>query len=173
MRKHLLLLLLAVGLAQSGLAQTMIPQNGVHDERPNFYAFTNATIVVDPQTTLQNATLVVRNGRIEAIGTSVTVPAGAVVANLAGRRIYPGLIDLDSDYGMPEIVRGAPGQGRGFGGAPQLESNKKGAYYWNQAIQPENDASQLFKVTAAKADELRKLGFGAVLTHNHDGIARG
>ncbi|MBO0948154.1 amidohydrolase family protein [Fibrella forsythiae] len=173
MRKHLLLLLLAVGFTKSGLAQSIIPQNGVHDERPNFYAFTNATIVVDPQTTLQNATLIVRNGRIEAIGTSVTVPAGAVVANLAGRRIYPGLIDLDSDYGMPEIVRGAPGQGRGFGGAPQLESNKKGAYYWNQAIQPENDASQLFKVTAAKADELRKLGFGAVLTHNHDGIARG
>ncbi|ARK11722.1 amidohydrolase family protein [Fibrella sp. ES10-3-2-2] len=173
MRKHLLLLLLAVGLAQSGLAQITIPQNGVHDNRPNLYAFTNATIVVDPQTTLQNATLVVRNGRIEAIGTTVTIPAGAVVANLAGRRIYPGLIDLDSDYGMPEVVRGAPGQGRGFGGAPQLETNKKGPYYWNQAIQPENDASQLFKAAGPKADELRKLGFGAVLTHNHDGIARG
>jgi len=173
MRKHLLLLLLAVGLAQSGLAQTIIPQNGVHDNRPNLYAFTNATIVVDPQTTLQNATLVVRNGRIEAVGTTVTIPAGAVVANLAGRRIYPGLIDLDSDYGMPEVVRGAPGQGRGFGGAPQLETNKKGPYYWNQAIQPENDASQLFKAAGPKADELRKLGFGAVLTHNHDGIARG
>ncbi len=173
MRKHLLLLLSAVGLVQSGLAQSIIPQNGVHDERPNLYAFTNATIVVDPQTTLQNATLVVRHGRIEAVGTSVPIPAGAVVANLAGRRIYPGLIDLDSDYGMPEIVRAAPGQGRGAGGAPQLESNKKGPYYWNQAIQPENDASQLFKATTAKADELRKLGFGAVLTHNHDGIARG
>ncbi|XWW46168.1 amidohydrolase family protein [Fibrella sp. USSR17] len=173
MRKHLLLLLLAVGLAQSGLAQITIPQNGVHDNRPNLYAFTNATIVVDPQTTLQNATLVVRNGRIEAVGTTVTIPAGAVVANLAGRRIYPGLIDLDSDYGMPEVVRGAPGQGRGFGGAPQLETNKKGPYYWNQAIQPENDASQLFKAAGPKADELRKLGFGAVLTHNHDGIARG
>ncbi|HEX9958811.1 MAG TPA: amidohydrolase family protein, partial [Fibrella sp.] len=175
MRKHFLLLLLAVGLAQSGLApqaraQTMFPQNGVHDERPNLYAFTNATIVVDPQTTLQKATLVVRNGRIEAVGITVPVPAGAVVANLAGRRIYPSLIDLDSDYGMPELPRRAAG---GFFAAPQLESNKKGPYYWNQAIQPETDAGQLFKVTTAKADELRKLGFGAVLTHSHDGIARG
>ena len=175
MRKHLLLLFVAVWLAQSGLAQqalaqNTIPQNGVHDERPNLYAFTNATLVVDPQTTLQNATLVVRNGRIEAVGTSVAIPAGAVVVNLSGRRIYPSLIDLDSDYGMPEL----PARGlRVFGGTPQLETNKKGPYYWNQAIQPETDAGMLFKVTAAKADELRKLGFGAVLTHAHDGIARG
>lgn len=175
MRKHLLLFVLTVGLVESGRAQTTFPRNGVHDERPNLYAFTNATIVVDPQTTLQNATLVVRNGRIEAVGTSVSVPAGAVVANLAGRRIYPSLIDLDSDYGMPEIQRPAAGAGRGGGGntPPQLESNKKGPYYWNQAIQPENEAGSIFKVTTARADELRKIGFGAVLTHVHDGIARG
>lgn len=170
MRKHLLLLLLAVGLAQSGLAQTTFPRNGVYDERPNLYAFINATIIVDPKTTLQNATLLIRNGRIEAVGTTVAVPAGAVVMNLQGKRIYPGLIDLDSDYGMPDLPKAAPGQGRG---TPQLESNKKGAYYWNQAIQPENDAALLFKVINAKAEELRKLGFGAVLTHAHDGIARG
>ena len=127
MRKHLLLLFVAVWLAQSGLAQqalaqNTIPQNGVHDERPNLYAFTNATLVVDPQTTLQNATLVVRNGRIEAVGTSVAIPAGAVVVNLSGRRIYPSLIDLDSDYGMPEL----PARGlRVFGGTPQLETNKR------------------------------------------------
>ena len=49
-------------------AQDMFPQNGVRDERPNHYAFTNATIVIDPQTTLQNATLVVRGGRVVAVG---------------------------------------------------------------------------------------------------------
>ena len=169
MRKHLLLLLLAVGLAQSGLAQTTFPRNGVYDERPNLYAFTDATIIVDPKTTLQNATLLIRNGRIEAVGSNVSIPAGAVVMNLLGRRIYPGLIDLDSDYGMPEVKRATGG----FNAPPQLESNKKGPYYWNQAIQSETDAGLLFKVTNAKAEELRKLGFGAVLTHAHDGIARG
>ncbi len=169
MRKHLLLLLLAVGLAQSGLAQTTFPRNGVYDERPNLYAFTNATIVVDPKTTLQNATLLIRNGHIEAVGTTVSIPAGAVVMNVQGKRIYPGLIDLDSDYGMPEVKRAAGG----FNAPPQLESNKKGPYYWNQAIQPETDAGLLFKVINLKAEELRKLGFGAVLTHAHDGIARG
>ena len=182
MRKHLLSLFLAAGLVQAGWApqaqaQTTFPRNGVYDERPNLYAFTNATIIVDPKTTLQNATLLIRNGRIEAVGNAISVPAGAVVMNLQGKRIYPGLIDLDSDYGMPDLPKRAPGADR-FGAPPQLESNKKGPYYWNQAIQPETDAGLLFKVPTetsgrAKAEELRKLGFGAVLTHAHDGIARG
>ncbi|GAB3797274.1 amidohydrolase family protein [Spirosoma humi] len=170
MTKHFLTALLAAGLAYSSVAQTTFPRNGVYDERPGLYAFTNATIVVDPQTTLQNATLLIRDGRIESVGTSVNLPAGTVVTDLKGKRIYPGLVDIDSDYGMPELTRGTGG---GRGGVPQYESNKKGAYYWNQAIQPENDASVLFKADTKKADELRKLGFGAVLTHPHDGIARG
>ncbi|GAB3940833.1 amidohydrolase family protein [Spirosoma harenae] len=173
MIKSLLTGLCTVSLAYSSLAQTTFPQNGVFDERPGLYAFTNATIIVDPQTTLQNATLLVRDGRIEAVGTNVSVPAGTVIADLKGKRIYPALIEIDSDYGMPEIARGPGGGGGRGGGAPQYESNKKGPYYWNQAIQPENDASTVFKANAAKADELRKLGFGAALVHPHDGIARG
>ena len=171
MVKRFLTGLFVFGLFGSSVAQTTFPRNGVYDERPGLYAFTNATIVVDPKTIIQNATLLIRNGRVEAVGTSVSVPAGAVVTDLTGKTIYPALLDIDSDYGMPEIARS--GRGGGRGGVPQYESNKKGAYYWNQAIQPENEASVLFKADAKKADELRKLGFGAVLTHPHDGIARG
>lgn len=169
MLKHFLTGLFTAGLLYTATAQTTFPRNGVYDERPGLYAFTNTTIVVDPQTTLQNATLLIRDGRVEAVGTSVNLPAGAVVTDLKGKRIYPALIDINSDYGMPEVRV----ERRGFFAAPQLESNKKGAYYWNQAVQPENDASVLFKANPAKADELRKLGFGAVLTHTHDGIVRG
>ncbi|GAA4397684.1 amidohydrolase family protein [Nibrella viscosa] len=170
MRKRFLTLLLAAGLALPAWAQVTFPRNGVYDERPGLYAFTNATIVVDPQTTLDNATLLIRNGIIEAVGKDVKLPAGTVVTNLQGKRIYPALIDLESTYGMPEIKRTA---GQSFRTPQQHESTKKGAYYWNQAIQPETDAGALFKVTEQSADELRKLGFGAVLTHHHDGIARG
>ncbi|PRY34158.1 imidazolonepropionase-like amidohydrolase [Spirosoma oryzae] len=169
MRKHVLSGLFAIAFASGAFAQTTFPQNGVHDQRMGLYAFTNATIVVDPKTTLQNATLLVRDGRIEAIGSDVKLPTGVVATDLKGKRIYPALVELDSDYGMPEVKR-QPGGGRGN---PQLESNKKGAYYWNQAVQPENDASLLFTGSSTKADELRKLGYGAALTHPHDGIIRG
>ncbi|AQG78672.1 amidohydrolase family protein [Spirosoma montaniterrae] len=171
MRIPLLMGLFALGLLATAQAQTGFPRNGVYDERPGLYAFTNATVVVDPQTTLQNATLLIRDGRVEAVGTNLSLPAGTVVADLRGKRIYPALIDLDSDYGMPDVPRAAGG-GR-FGAPPQVESNKKGPYYWNQAVQPENDASLLVKADAKKADELRKMGFATVLTHPHDGLARG
>ncbi len=169
MIKPLLAGLLAVGLVQFAYAQTTFPKNGVYDERPGLYAFTNATIVIDPQTTLTNATLLVRNGRIDAVGQTVKLPAGTVVTDLKGKRIYPALIDIDSDYGMPEVKPDrTPRQAN-----PQFESKKTGPYYWNQAVQPENDGSQLFKADDKKADELRKMGFGSVLTHPHDGLARG
>lgn len=171
MLKYFLTGLLTASIACGALAQTTFPRNGVYDERPGLYAFTNATIVVDPKTTLQNATLLIRDGRVEAVGTNISLPAGVVITDLKGKYVYPSLIEVDSDYGMPEIRREPGGGGRG--GAPQLESNKKGAYYWNQAVQPENDASLLFKADAKKADELRKLGFATVLTHPHDGIVRG
>src|SRR5262249_3699204 len=41
---------------------------------------------------IENATIVVRNGRIEAIGRSVKVPAGAQRIDAAGKTIIPGLI---------------------------------------------------------------------------------
>jgi imidazolonepropionase-like amidohydrolase len=170
MRKLFLTGILAWGVAQIGWSQVTFPRNGVYDERPGLYAFTNATIIVDPQTTLEGATLLIRNGRVEAVGKTVSIPAGTVIADLKGKRIYPGLVDIDSDYGMPAIQRNAPGGGRGV---PQYDSNKKGAFNWNQAIQPETDAGTVFKANVQQANELRKLGFSSVVTHQHDGIARG
>ncbi len=152
-------------------AQQTFPTNGARDTRPDCYAITNARIVISPTQTVEKATLVVRNGLIEAVGAGVTVPQDAVVLDAKGKSVYASFIDLDSDYGMPE----APPlvlQGRRFDG-PQMESNTKGAYNWNQAIKPEKDASTVFVANPLKADELRKLGFGVVLSHQHDGIARG
>ena len=152
-------------------SQVTFPRNGVYDERPAQYAFKNATIVVDAQTVLDNAMIYIKNGIIESVGKDLKIPNGTVVYDLKGKRIYPGLIDIYSDYGMPEIVRSQGG--RGFGGPSQLESNKKGAYDWNQAVKPEVEAAKEFKANAAKAEELRKIGFGAAGVHIADGIVRG
>ena len=163
---------LAAGLTISALcqAQETFPKNGAYDQRTGRYAFTNATIVADSKTTIPKATLLIENGIIREVGKMVKIPAGTVVVDLKGKYIYPSLIDLDSDYGMPAVKSAQTGGGRQ---TPQLESNKKGAFGWNQAIQPENDASTLFAPDAGKATELRKIGFGTVLSHYHDGIVRG
>ena len=169
--KKLITLLITLTVFSSAWAQSpTFPRNGVYDERPEMYAFTNATIYVDARTVVENATLLVKNGIVVGVGKDIQIPNGTVVADLKGRRIYPGLIDMESDYGMPEIKRA---QGGGRGTPQQIESNKKGAYGWNQALNPETEAGKLFAVNNAKADEMRKLGFGTVLTHHHDGIVRG
>ncbi|PUZ19983.1 amidohydrolase [Chitinophaga costaii] len=150
-------------------AQQTFPVNGVADPRINCYAFTHATLVKDPQTTLANATLVIREGRIVTAAPGAAVPLDAVVIDCKGKYIYPSFIDLYSDYG----VTVAPRAGRNYGAGPQFISSTKGAYNWNQAIRAEVNASALFAADFGKAATLREAGFGTVLTHAQDGIARG
>jgi len=150
-------------------AQETFPVNGVTDIRNDCFAFTNATIVKDPQTTLQNATLVIRKGKIVAVGTNIAPPKDAVVVDCKGKYIYPSFIDLFSDYGILVPKSSSSGNDYNY----QNISNTKGAYGWNQALKPETDGSKLFIANNDKAKSLRSIGFGTVLTHQQDGIARG
>jgi hypothetical protein len=63
-------------LGSPALAQETFPRNDVKDVRSGQFAFTNATIVVDYQTTLPNATLLIKGGRVEQVGANVSIPAG-------------------------------------------------------------------------------------------------
>jgi imidazolonepropionase-like amidohydrolase len=152
-------------------AQSTFPVNDVASPKDGSYAFINATIVKDAQTTLQNATMVIRQGKIENTGNNISIPKDAVVIDCKGKFIYPSFIDLFSDYGIttPQRQQG----GGGFFGSQQMTSNTKGAFGWNQAIKSETDGSKLFTGDDAKAKALRDIGFGAALTHQKDGIARG
>ncbi|HMU45797.1 MAG TPA: amidohydrolase family protein [Chitinophagaceae bacterium] len=153
-------------------AQVTFPENGVADPRHGHFALTNATIVKDGVTTLTNATLVFKDGKITAVGNNIKPPAGAVVIDCKGKYIYPSFIDLYADYGIPSAQR-TTGGGFNFGQQPQLESAAKGPYGWNEAIKSDADAYKQFTVDDAKAKPLRDAGFGTVLSHIKDGIARG
>src|SRR5215203_6987101 len=172
-------LLLACGMmlfSTFALSQSTFPENGISDPRHGRYAFTNATIVKDGTTTLTNATLIIKDGKIVAVGTNLKVPAGAVEVNCSGKFIYPSFIDIYADYGIPAPQRQqqqGQGGGGGFFAPAQLETNVKGAYGWNQAIKSDVDAYKVFNVDEAKAKPLRDQGFGTVLSHVRDGIARG
>ncbi len=171
MRKILLPLVAFLFLFQSSFAQITFPRNGVYDDRDGLYAFTNATIHKTYNSTIENATLLIRDGKVVSVGSSVTVPADAVVVDLKGKHIYPSLIDIYSSYGLPERKRDRSGQG--FNRTQQMVTNKDGAYIWNQALRPEFRAHEVFKPSEKSAKEMRKIGFGAVLAHQMDGISRG
>ncbi len=169
--KKLLWVLAGMWMTYHSTAQETYPLNGVADHREGAYAFTNATIVKDPQTTLRNATLVIRDGKIVAVGAGIAVPKDAVVVDCKDKFIYPSFIDLYSDYGVPAPQRQQGGFN--FSAPAQLTSNQKGAFGWNQAMRTDVDAVKLFANDDAKAKVLREQGFGTVLTHQKDGIARG
>ncbi|MFN3917001.1 MAG: amidohydrolase family protein [Flavobacteriales bacterium] len=160
-------------IAFSGLSficvqsQETFKTNGPKEKLHTIYAFKNATVVVSSSVRIEKATLLIQDGKIIEVGTNVKMPSGAIVTDLEGKYIYPSFIDLDANYGLPEVKK------EPWNPIPQYESNKKGAYNWNQAVAPEVNASELFNTDLKKADEFRKNGFGAVLIHQRDGVIRG
>lgn len=160
-----LILLFSINLI---FAQDYFPSNsGVKEKNNNYTAFTNATIYVTPSQVVTNGTLLIKDGKVVAAGTSVNIPGNSVIVDLDGKYIYPSFVETYSGFGVEKPKR-APGQGR----SPQYDASREG-FYWNDHIMPENDAISKFKYDNKKAEQFRKAGFGVVSTHIQDGIARG
>ncbi len=92
-----LLLLSGIATAQ----ETVYPakqQNGL-------LFITNGTVHVGNGTIIENATIKINNGKIEEVGTNITVPSDdARVFNVKGKHVYPGLILPASTLGLQEIT---------------------------------------------------------------------
>lgn len=67
------------------------------------FALTNATIETVTKGVITNGTVVVTDGKITAVGTSITVPQGAEVIDCNGKWIYPGMIDGGTTLGLSEV----------------------------------------------------------------------
>ena len=151
MKKILLSIIVTCLVHFSLFSQETFPINGVKDKRPEIYAFTNATIFIDYQTTLKNATLIIKDGIVESVGTKTTIPKGSIVTDLKGKYIYPSFIDIYTGYGIPQLKK----RKKSRNSKPQSLSNKKGAYHWNQAVKPEMNAKDMFAADTGKAKQCR------------------
>jgi len=63
-------------------------------------AIVGATLLLGNGERVTNGTLVMRDGRIEAVGRDVQAPAGAAVVDGRGKFVTPGLIDTHSHLGV-------------------------------------------------------------------------
>ncbi|MBT8268079.1 MAG: amidohydrolase family protein [Bacteroidia bacterium] len=166
MNKVFLLLVMLLSVSHV-IAQEHFPKNdGIKSENTNYTALTNAKIHVTPTQTIENGTLLIKDGKVVNAGASVSIPANAVVIDLNGKNVYPSFIDIYSGFGIEKPKR------QGGGRSPQYDPSREG-YYWNDHIMPEQNATEHFKYNAKSAGELRKAGFGVVNTHMQDGIIRG
>ncbi|MCV6004773.1 hypothetical protein OFO99_35590, partial [Escherichia coli] len=54
-----------------------------------------------------NGTIVIKDGKITAVGVGAAVPAGAEKIDGKGLIVYPGMIDAATGLGLAEIGQGA------------------------------------------------------------------
>ncbi len=152
----------------SAFGQENLTPNGIADQRAGAYAFRNANIYRADGSILGGGTLLVREGRIVEINDDDDVPAGYFPIDLAGKYVYPGLIDIYTDYGVPELERPQDENGGGENLAPDDRARNV-----NDAIRADFRAAAAFVPDEDEREELRGRGFTAVLSLLPDGIARG
>jgi len=67
------------------------------------YAITHAKIFTLAGSAIDDGTVVIKDGKIAAVGASVEVPTGAQVIDGKGLQVYPGLFDAVTQMGLSEI----------------------------------------------------------------------
>ncbi|MDT8428302.1 MAG: amidohydrolase family protein [Pseudomonadales bacterium] len=154
-------------LVMPALAQETATPNGIADERNNALALTGASIYLPNGSYLEEGMILIREGLISTVTDVEEIPDGYFRIDMSGKHIYPGLVEIDSGYGLPE-----PAGPAARGGAETLESSGL-AYNANDAIRAHYRAALHFKPEEKQRDELRQLGFSTALSLHADGIARG
>ena len=97
--------LLGVAVTLAGVRASAAPVPGQASPEP-VVAITNATILTVTKGTIPSGTVVIRAGRIAAVGAGVRVPAGAEVVDAKGRFVSPGIVDAHSHIAADSINEG-------------------------------------------------------------------
>ena len=106
--KTIILLMLLAGSVMAQQIGNPTAQQGVMPAHGTF-AIRNARIVTVSGADIENGTVVIRDGKIEAVGANVSVPSGAQTIDGRGLSIYPGMIDAGTSMGLVEVPQGANG----------------------------------------------------------------
>jgi imidazolonepropionase-like amidohydrolase len=128
---------------------------GIRRHVPSTWALTGARVTVRPGETLDGATVLIRNDRIEAVGKAVAIPDDARVVDLTGRHIYAGFFDAMTEQSVEQ------------------GSAKSAARYWNSQIRPARRIAAEFKPDSSLNSALRKQGVTTRLAAPSGGILKG
>lgn len=135
------------------------------------FAITNGRIVTASGNTIEKGTIVVRNGLIAQVGANVSAPADARVIDGTGLSVYPGLIDANTNLGIPQRQQT---QGGGPGGAQQQQQTTSSASTnFPFGLQPETSAADLIRAGNEQFEQQRNAGITTALTAPRDGIFMG
>ncbi len=74
--------------------------------RAGTFAIVNARIVTVSGAVIENGTVLIQDGKIAGVGTTVQVPKGAETIDGKGLSVYPGMIDAATHMGLSEVPLG-------------------------------------------------------------------
>jgi hypothetical protein len=160
------------GLCTIGLICSVYSSRG-DGAGPRYFAVVNARIVTGTGSVIDNGTVVIAKGLIQAVGTNVTVPPEAWVIDGKGLSVYPGLIDAGTDLGLPkeESSESTP-TGRGRRRAAPPGEIAKGPED-RPATTPWRVAADELKTDDKRIETWRNAGFTTTLTVPDGGIFPG
>lgn len=166
MSRILLSLIIVLLLITSAFPQTT-PVYNLREKMPDTKAFTNAKIIISPDLTYEKATLVIKNGKIEAVGENISIPPEATITDLTGYTIYPGFIEAFSNYGLTEAPKPKRSRDR------KESATRIGCNAANDAVHSHHSWDCEFIPDTKKSEEFFKAGFTVVQSSKLDGIFRG
>ena len=153
MRLNIVALFLAMGAAAASVAQPG-PVNGIRPAEVRTHAIVGATVVTAPGQTIEDASIIIRNGIIEAVGTDLIIPPEARLWSGDVLTVYPGLIDAALLVDVEKLPDGA------------------GAH-WNARVHPQVAMAEQPTLKKSLREELRNLGFTAAAVYPSAGVFRG
>jgi imidazolonepropionase-like amidohydrolase len=89
--------------AATGPMMTMVDW----DSPPPTLVIQNATVMTVSSGTLENASVLLRDGKIAAVGTDISVPSNATVIDATGKYVTPGVIDAHSHLATDAVNEGS------------------------------------------------------------------
>ncbi len=142
-------------------------------DTPTAIAIHNARVVPVSGPVLARATVVVRNGLIEAVGPDAAIPADAWVIEGDGLTVYPGLIDALSTLGLAEAAPPTGGGGRGAAPTAAPASPPARGPEDRPSTTSWLKASDLVKPTDRRLESARAAGFTTAVTFPSHGLFAG
>ncbi len=139
---------------------------------PRVHALVHARVVPAPGTVLDDATIVLRDGVVEAVGSHLAPPPDARVWDLRGRTVYAGFVEAWLDRTPAPAPRGGSREGPAapVSAAPPAA---RGAGADNVMVRAEVDVASTLDLGRDALDELRALGFTAAHVVPGAGVFRG
>src|ERR1041385_8504855 len=149
------------------------------------HALVGGKVVIKPGEVLDGATIVIRDGYIEAVGKNVSAPADARVWDAKGLTIYAGFIEpyltlgatnppVSTTDSEPVNSTTLASGGANFFGVPgqKTDMGQRGPGYGVGKVVPETRAGRDYSPEKKMIEPLRELGFTTAVVAPVRGIVR-